>query len=252
MSNSEIKKKIEEELDKAEAIWNKVADKFFAKALYESHALGGIVSNIPGYPFLKDGKPEVADFIALVLDIRGATKHLMQRITAGGEKVTQLPRIFYETTAINTAGLLIINETNEGITEFLGDGFLAFFKVKNDKKAEEVHRAHAVARKCISVTKNIINPLLAEKYKLPPLEIGVGLGFSKAIITIIGFENNLYPKAIGECVYRASKLSFGRNEILIDKQMRALWPKEKGGTMKFFDITLPPNKHLDFKGYKIQ
>jgi class 3 adenylate cyclase len=253
MTDAEIKKKIEEELDKAEAIWKQVKDKFLIEKS-EMYADGGkIPSKLPGFPFLEDGKPKVADFIALVLDIRGSTKHLIQAI-ATTTKVSQLSRVLYETTAINAAGILIINEKNEGITEFLGDGFLAFFKVKKDQKAEEVYRAHNVAKKCISVTKTIINPLLHDRYGLPPLEIGIGLAFSTAIVTIIGSGNNLHPKAIGECVYRASNLSFGRNEIFIDDQMEKLWPTEKNGKLKFIPITnknLPPNRHLDFNGFKI-
>ncbi|MBK8343897.1 MAG: hypothetical protein IPL12_11640 [Bacteroidetes bacterium] len=59
------------------------------------------------------------------------------------------------------------------------------------------------------------------------------MAFSRALITIVGNGDNLHPKAIGECVYRASKLAFGNNEIYIDDRLEKLWPTEKGGKIKF-------------------
>jgi class 3 adenylate cyclase len=245
-SEHEIKIKIENELDKAEAIWRKVGP-LFEKAERFSNFSGDIPSKIPGFPFLKDGKPEVADFIALVLDIRNSTNHLTQAISEKSSKASQLERVLYETTAVNTAGILIINEKNGGITEFLGDGFLAFFKVKDEKNPTEVYDAHNAAKKCLSITNNVINRVLYNRYQLPELKVGIGMAYSKAIVTIVGSEENAHPKAIGECVYRASKLSGGNNEIFIDDRLEALWPTSDNGQIKFIQAN-----YYDFKAYKIE
>jgi class 3 adenylate cyclase len=93
-----------------------------------------------------------------------------------------------------------------------------------------------------------VNRILKERYNLPALRIGIGLAYSKALVTIIGTEDNLHAKAMGECVYRASKLSNGSNEIIIDEKLKILWPKRKGGSLSFKGLV---NKH-DFRSFLIQ
>ena len=69
------------------------------------------------------------------------------------------------------------------------------------------------------------------------------------IVTVIGFNEDLFPKAIGECVYRASKLSTGKNEILYDKGIKIFWPSSKGGKISFIEKR---HKNTDkAKGYTI-
>jgi len=237
---------INNELDKSEDIWNQVEGQLIKAtrnftALNESY----VPTKIPGYPFLKDGQGKVGDFIAFVLDIRNSTQHLLQRISEKTTSVSQLQRVFYETTAINTCGILIIKKYNGGITEFLGDGFLALFEAK---KSEDVYSAHNAAKKCMSAVKDIVNPILKKRYNLPDLEIGIGLAYSQAIVTLIGAENEVYPKAIGECVFRASKLSNGTNQILFDENLKLFWPKEKGGKLSFQQFVHKNSNAV--KGYK--
>ena len=74
------------------------------------------------------------------------------------------------------------------------------------------------------------------------------MAYSKAIVTIVGREPNIHPKAIGECVYRASKLSDGKNQIRIDDRLKFLWPKSKGGKLKFNPFS---KSEIDFKAYEI-
>lgn len=247
MTDLEIKAKVVEELVQAEKIWDTVKPHFVFEKAYETRAFTDkvIPTKIPGHTQLTHGKPEVADFVALVLDIRKSSEHLLVAIDA---KASQLERVLYETTAINTAGLLIINKYKGGVTELLGDGFLSLFKVENETAKEGIYAAYNAAKKCLSITKEIINPILFNRYGLPPLNIGIGLAFSRAIVTTIGIENNLHPKAIGECVFRASKLSGeGINEIYIDKRLKYRWPSEKGGTLHF---NFSHNVH-GFEAYKI-
>lgn len=247
---SKIKKEVESALDDAEKVWEEVGEHLFKNAhvLFEARAGTEMPTKIPGFPFVEDGKPKVADYIALVLDIRGSTKHLTQAISDKTSKVNQLQRVLYETTAINTAGSMIVSEYGGKITEYLGDGYLALFKVerKEDKKA--VYNANNTSKLCIDSTTNVINEMLKDRYNLPPLKIGIGMAYSSAIVTLVGHGDNLHPKAIGECVYRASKLSDGNNEVYIDERLRKLWPSSEDGNLRFTSIHI----HSGFNSYKIE
>jgi hypothetical protein len=242
---------IDKALDEAEKIWMEVEFQFLNEDLVKairSFSEVSVPSQIPGFPKVTKGKPEIADFIALVLDIRGSTNHLLQRITQGGAKASQLERVLYETTAISTAGYLIIDHHHGGLTEYLGDGFLALFKVNDTKNPIEVYDAHRAANDCLNDGLDIINQKLNKRYLLPPLKIGIGLAFSQAIVTIVGYGDNLHPKALGECVFRASRLSKGYNEILVDEKLKLLWPSTKGGILSFILHLSDKN----FNGYRIQ
>lgn len=228
-----IKEEINKALDNAENIWNEVGEQFaIEKAEIRVFSEGAKVpSQIPGHKILTEGKPEVGDFIALVLDIRNSTDHLLMAINA---KATQLERVLYETTAINTAGAVVIEHYKGGLTEYLGDGFLALFKVEDEKNSKNiVYNAHNAAKCCLKEALNIVNDIIYKRYELPKLSIGIGLAYSKAIVTIVGINDNLHPKALGECVFRASKLAGGYNDIHIDKKLKYLWPKSDDGQLKF-------------------
>lgn len=240
-------------LDDAEKTWNKVGHHFITDEINKSmsaYALESrdVPSQIPGFPILHENKPEVADFIAFVLDIRDSTNHLLQAISSKIAKASQLERVLYETTAINTAGSVVIDNYNGGITEYLGDGFLALFKVENEKNPKEVYDAHNAAQSYLKTALGEVNKILNKRYSLPELKVGIGMAYSKSIVTIVGTGNNLHPKAIGECVYRATKLSTGINEILIDEKLELLWPKSDNGKIRFL---LRTGHNLDFKSYRL-
>jgi hypothetical protein len=233
ITDEQIATKINEQLDNAELIWGKVESRFYAersldimKSLFEHK----VETDIPSFEIIEQGKPEVADFIAFVLDIRKSTTHLLTAIDADA---SQLERVLYETTAISTAGLLLINEYGGGITEFLGDGFLALFKVSDIKDAKEVYKVHQCAKRYLKINNEIISGILSNRYRLPALNIGIGLAFSKAIVTVIGFNDHLHPKAIGECVYKASKIAYEYNKIRIDSALKIIWPKSDDGKVRF-------------------
>ena len=247
----EVITSVNEALDDAEKIWNEVGYHFINERLEKSYrAIGDaekVPTKIPDFPFIKEGEPQVADFIALVLDIRNSTQHLLQAISAHSSKASQLERVLYETTAINTAGSIIVDHYKGGITEYLGDGFLALYHIKDEKNPTEVYDAYNSAEFYLSTALVEINEILHNRYLLPKLEIGIGLAYSKAIVTIVGQGTNLHPKALGECVYRASKLSNGVNEVLIDERLKLLWPHSKGGILKFTFA----NRGYDFRSYRI-
>lgn len=238
-------------LDDAEKIWNEVGHHFInenlEKAISTLRASEKIPSKIPGFPFVQGDEPQVADFIALILDIRDSTKHLLEAISSKKAKASQLERVLYETTAINTAGSIIIEDYKGAITEYLGDGFLALYQIKKLDQPDEVYDAYNTAKYYLSTALIEINKILDERYSLPNLEIGIGMAFSKAIVTVVGHRKNLHPKALGECIYRASKLSNGRNEVFIDDRLEVLWPTAKGGPLKF----ILRQSQLDFKSYRI-
>lgn len=245
-----IRRATELALDDAEAIWNKVGDKVIEsfQALYEMRINAKSPTQIPGIPFIENGNPEVRDYIALVLDIRDSTKHLTQAISERITSVNQLQRVLYETSAVNAAGSIIVNEYDGGITEFLGDGFLALFEVKNTDDKNSVYNAYNTSTKCIEYISTEVNDILKKRYNLPKLEIGIGMAYSKAIVTLVGHGENLHPKAIGECVYRASKLSDkGRNEVYIDDRLKNLWPSSDDGKLRFFSAV----NQFKFKSYRI-
>lgn len=103
------------------------------------------------------------------------------------------------------------------------------------------------AVKCLKYTLEIINPILKNRYDLPDLSIGIGIAYSKAIVTLVGMENQYHSKAIGECVYRASKLSNASNEILYDTSIKLFWPKTEGGKLRFREK--PHKNSANTKGY---
>lgn len=220
---------IKNELDKAEKAWKQVGHEFVFEGMKQkqvSFSKAEVETQIPGFPFLEDGVPKVDDFIAFVFDIRNSTEHLLVAIKA---KASQLERVLYETTAINTLGSFVIKKKGGGITEFLGDGFLALFKASEDKA---VYLAHYAAKDCME-GMDVVNKLIKDRYELPPLIVGIGMAFSKAIVTLVGTENNLHPKVLGECVYRASKIACGNNQILVDEKLKLFWPKSDCGILRF-------------------
>lgn len=234
LSDERIKSIIESKLDEAENNFKKVKPLLEKATLNKAITFSAqrIDTNIPGHPTIEVNKPEVTNFIALVLDIRNSTNHLFQAISA---KASNLERVLYETTAINTMGLLLVNEFAGSITEFLGDGFLALFKVNDRENPKEVYKAHNCAKKCLRINSEIITSILDERYSLPALKIGIGLAYSPAIVTAIGLGNELHPKAIGECVYRASKISKEIDAIRVDSALEILWPKSDGGKLRFIN-----------------
>lgn len=218
-------------LDAAESIWKQAEPQLIVKQFRE--ALKSIPSQIPGYPTVSRLSPRVDLFIAMMADMRDSTNHLMQAISGRITKVNQLERIFYETSALLPAMALAISFEGGSVTEYLGDGVLALFRVAEDPPKETIYAAHRAAKNCLDETRNLVNEKIGSRYGLPEIDLGVGLAMSKAIITVVGTEEYEQPKAIGECVYRATKLSSGRNEILVDQAVYDSWPSAKNGVLRF-------------------
>jgi hypothetical protein len=74
---------------------------------------------------------------------------------------------------------------------------------------------------------------LEQRYNLDGIDIGIGLSIGKAMVTLVGDTNNPQPKAIGACIWEATKLSGETNKIGISAELFYKWPSSKGGTVKF-------------------
>lgn len=191
-------------------------------------------TNIPGYKFLGQNEYHSDDFLAFMLDMRDSFKHLTQEIRDA--KVSNMKRVFYEVSALLPVLSSIVENTNCGsVTEYLGDGFLALFQFPKDKESRDnvCVIAMETALKCFYTLDYIINPILLERYNLPELEMGIGMSFSEAIVTNFGINTNSQIKVIGKCVYDVSKLSKGRNKIILDSKLENIYPQCEEGSLCF-------------------
>lgn len=53
----------------------------------------------------------------------------------------------------------------------------------------------------------------------------------------VGLPGQRHPKAIGHCIYIATKLSDGVNKVCVDKRLENEWPSSKGGQLSFVPRT---------------
>jgi len=217
---------VEKELNRAEKIWDGVGDKMLVKA-YTDSMTESLLTAIPGHPEIDPNKPAVDVFIVLVVDMRQSSVHLNQAIGPPA-KVSMTERMFYETSALLPAAAESIRLHGGKVTEYLGDGVLALFRASEDRD-QACYKACRSARLVVGDMRDIVNDALANRYILPPIDLGVGMAFSPAVVTAVGHPDERAPKAIGVCVYRASKLASGYNEIMVDDNLKAIWPKDKSG-----------------------
>lgn len=231
-----IKKLVKDSLDQAEKHWRDggyqlIAESSLSVESASLNAMDSAPSRIPGYEIVKDGETIVDEFIAIVIDMRGSTDHLLN--ADNNCSLDGIQRVFYETSALLPALEKTINVYNGGVTEYLGDGVLGFFKRDEDDPKKAIYNAYDAAKSCLSITLDIVNKELKERYNLIPLVIGVGMALSKALISLSGINGLKHPKAYGECVFRATKLSGGQNTVLVDERLKAAWPKSSGGMLSF-------------------
>ena len=217
-------------LDEAERVWDEVGD---ALGLYEKFAAKAVPTLIPGHPFITEGQPKVDDFIAFVVDLRDSSKHLMQRITRRTTDVTELQRIYYETSALLPVCSKVIGYHDGKVTEYLGDGLLALFHASDAQRPQCIYDSYNAAQNSLEAMRSVVNPILKDRYNLPPLEIGIGMALSKAVVTLVGLPESALPKAFGKAVFYATKLSKGVDQIYVDEILNSAWPAEKGGRLHF-------------------
>src|SRR6186713_2296102 len=90
-----LKAEVNKSLEFAEGVWNKVGPEFINENLIKAYSLSEqtIETDIPGHPFIQSNKPEVSNFIAVVVDLRDSTKHLTQAISTKIASASQLERL---------------------------------------------------------------------------------------------------------------------------------------------------------------
>lgn len=229
-------------LDRAEGHWDKVGQEMIKKAMAFEAAMiradeSVKPSQIPGHPMVSDGTPKVDEFIAMVVDMRKSSERLKTKVNSPVIK-DGFQRVYFETSALLPAISVVTSLENGVVTEYLGDGALALFQVNKDDREETIREANRVARNCIEDMRNLINIELDNRYQLPSIDLGVGLSISKAMVTLVGALDNLHPKAIGECVWEATKLSGETNVVMVSSTLRKQWPQSKGGKMTFIHRTV--------------
>ncbi len=238
----EIKLLVKDSLDQADSSWLKVGQlfKIAAESQLQEAASLAEKANIPGYPLVRDGVPKVDKFIALVVDMRDSTEHMVrsdQPLTKTG-----FERVYFETTALLPALSKTISFFNGQVTEYLGDGVLALFQVIDVHKS--IISSFSAAHACLNETLSVVNDALHKRYELPPLAIGAGLSIGRALVTLVGYPGSRQAKAVGEIVWQASNLSGGNNEIQVCAGMRKLWPTSPSGRIYFVRLE-------DEEGYRI-
>lgn len=197
-------------------------------------------SLIPGHDKVSLFDPKVDEFIAIVCDIRKSTERL-KTLRSGIKGIESgIQRVFYETSALLPSLEVTINFFEGKVTEYLGDGLLGFIQYK-DK--QQIYKAFRASKACVTLTRDIVNDTLLNKYNLPPLDLGVGLALSPAMIRVVT-ENHV--KAFGECVWKATKLSDGVNIVQIDDKLKDEWPVAKSGGISFTRRTTKSG----YSGYK--
>ena len=243
-TEEEVKEIAESSLNIAIRNWGHVGKQMILeKASFEGFASdSSINTNIPGHPYINIGDvPKVEEFIALVVDMRKSSDRLNNREIENISNIENgFQRIYYETSALLPALDKTISFFGGQVTEYLGDGLLALFKVDEQNKLNSLSSAYKAAKHCINETRVIVNTLLSTRFHgISPLDIGAGLSMSRAMVTTVGIGEKSHPKAIGTCVWEASKLSVGHNIISLSPSIEKGWPSSAGGSTKFIKNICP-------------
>jgi len=231
----EVQRIVRHALDVAEVTWNRHSTILMASesARLDSKAKS-LQTQIPGYPEIEVGEEAVDEFIAIVADMRGSTSHLMSSNAPGDTLISGLQRIYYETSALLPSLGAAIVFSGGSVTEYLGDGVLGLYQVSKPDGDQPIYSAYWGALLCLDALNEVVNPEIVGRYGLPAIEIGVGLARSMAIVAAVGHPESAHPKAIGECVWRATKLSgAGAGAVFVDEQLRRNWPTSDTGKLRF-------------------
>ncbi|MEQ1974293.1 hypothetical protein [Xenorhabdus sp. SGI240] len=175
---------------------------------------------IPGYPVLENNKPEVGEFVVFMMDMRDSSSSFKQLPTSPVIECG-LQRVVYETSALIPAIVYTAAQEGGKATELLGDGALILFHIGSDNRVNVINKAYLAAEQCINNTINHVNAILWNRYNFPPLRIGIGLAYGPAIIKVMNV-NGYHPKVIGQCVWKATKLSHGENTIGLSEEMQEI------------------------------
>lgn len=187
-------------------------------------------AEIPGFENkpMKFGQFVNKEFVAMMTDIRKSTDIINR---PNGTRDMFL--IFYAYSAV-TAN--IVDYYNGTATEFLGDGVINLFDT--DQGLDVAFRnSMRASREILAARALILNPLF-QSLQLPTIDLGIGIDHGVTIVTRFGYKTDNDLKAFGSCVYNASKLSKGINEIIISDKSKLAWPSSSEGKLLFSQIFL--------------
>lgn len=245
-----MKKELETKLIQLVRETSQRAKEIYEKASKEGLQLSlvkaaGMSTDYPGISFLDIKEWKMGEYIAIAVDMRESSRHLRELRKIG--ECGQLERLFYETSILLPVLIECISYEKGKVVELLGDGVLGFFYCP-DKSPEACCASYRAARNCIEAVQKIINPFLGDEFRIPSMSIGVGLAYSKVIVSIIGTDNCQMPKAFGQCVYHATKLSKGKDSIYVNNALKLIWPKGPSPTIRFDEVKI---EKYDDKAFQI-
>jgi adenylate cyclase len=183
-------------------------------------------AELPGYEERRFhfGKFENREFVAMMTDIRDSTS-----IINSENGLVKMFLIFYVYAGIVAK---IVDKHNGTSTEFLGDGVLNLFGIKEHGQDQALRNSIQAAWDIMDAKDQILNPLFYE-YDLPKIEYGIGIDHGITIVTHFGYRSDTDLKAFGRCVYNASKLSKLPNQIVVSENSKSVWPSAPGGMLLF-------------------
>lgn len=212
---------------------DKIITEELKKSINEEAEIPGFESN-----YMKFGQFVNKEFVAMMTDIRKSTDIINR---TNGTRDMFL--IFYAYSAVTA---YIVDQHKGTSTEFLGDGVINLFDT--EKGLDEAFRnSIRASREILEAKTLILNPIF-EKLGLPTINLGIGIDHGVTIVTRFGYKTDNDLKAFGSCVYNASKLSKGFNEIIISEKSKNVWPSSPEGKLQFNQTNLKEG----LIGFKVQ
>lgn len=200
-------------------------------------------AELPGYENrkVKFGKFENREFVVMMTDIRDSTA-----IINSQNGLVKMFLIFYVYAGIVAK---IVDKYGGSSTEFLGDGVLNLFGIKEHGRDSALINSMVAAWAIMEAREKILNPFFIEN-DLPTIDFGIGIDHGLTIVTRFGYQSDNDLKAFGSCAYNASKLSKKKNVIMVSENSKAVWPSSEGGVLAF---SVPENidGKIAYPTYKI-
>ena len=183
-------------------------------------------AELPGYEErkIKFGKFENREFVVMMTDIRDSTS-----IINSENGLVKMFLIFYVYAGIVAK---IVDNYNGTSTEFLGDGVLNLFGIKEYGRDLALRNSMSASWDIMDARESILNPFFLEN-DLPTINLGIGIDHGITIVTHFGYRSDTDLKAFGPCAYNASKLSKMFNQIVVSENSKNVWPTAPNGALRF-------------------
>ncbi|MCG9710323.1 hypothetical protein L1D46_16120 [Pseudoalteromonas sp. Isolate3] len=235
-----LTEKVEETIDKAlqraESNWKESGSAFdelmsegleHAEVIIKGNAVSRNKSLTDFFP-VDFNSSEERDLVCISADLRDSTNRIKTHFNDLGSYKNKFQRAYYITSALLPSLEVVINHYDGFVSEFLGDGVLGFFDAKK-QKSDAIRNSGMASKYIVQSLSPMLEKRLQEYYKEEIMHIGVGLAMSPTLLSKVGLGSGAEIKAFGPCVYDASKLNFGRNEVFVESSLQAEWPKAIDG-----------------------